>query len=81
MSKAREFIDFWIENSVHAVEQFRIPGASQDVANLAARCIENAKAQGISDADIEAEIGDVAEYIRGKLKEANKAETDRRNPK
>ena len=39
--KAREFIDFWIENSVHAAEQFH--GASQDVADLTARYIEAAK--------------------------------------
>jgi len=29
MRKAREFIDFWIENSVHAAEQFH--GASQEL--------------------------------------------------
>ena len=80
MSKAREFIDFWIENSVHAVEQFRTRGASQDVADLTARLVENAKAQGISEADMKAEVGDMAEYIRDKLKAANKTESDRRNP-
>ena len=48
-AKAREFIDFWIENSVHAVEQFRTRGASQDVSDLTARLIENAEAQGISE--------------------------------
>ena len=34
MSKAREFVDFWIENSVHAKEQFKMLGASQDVSEL-----------------------------------------------
>jgi hypothetical protein len=80
VSKTREFIDFWIENSVHAVEQFRIGGASQDVAELAQRCIEAAKGQGISEADLKAEIGDLAEYIQGKLKGANNAESDRHRP-
>ena len=80
MSKAREFIDFWIENSVHAVEQFRTRGAPQDVADLTARLVENAKAQGISEADMTAEVGDMGEYIRSKLKAVNKTESDRRNP-
>jgi hypothetical protein len=79
-AKAREFIDFWIDNSVHAAEQFRTGGASQDVADLTGRCIEAAKALEISEPDMQAEIGDVAEYIRGKLKAANKAENDRHRP-
>lgn len=79
-TKAREYIDFWIENSVHATEQFRTPGASQNVADLAARCITSAQDQGISEIDLRAEIGDVAEYIRAKLEAANKAENDRQRP-
>ena len=79
MSKAREYIDYWIENSIHAVEQFRAIGASQDVADLTTRCIESAKAQGFSEADMQAEIGDISEYIRSKLRVANKAESDRKN--
>jgi hypothetical protein len=75
--QAREFIDFWIENSVHAVEQSSTPGASQDVAQLTQRCIDMAKSQGITEEAIRAEIGDVAEYIRGKLNAANQAEQDR----
>ena len=46
MSKAREFVDFWIENSVHAKEQFKMLGASQDVSELTRRCIEAAKDHG-----------------------------------
>jgi hypothetical protein len=76
-AKAREFIDYWIENSVHAAEQFGMLGASQDVSELTRRCIEMAKGQGISEKDMQAEIGDVAEYIRGKLGDVNQAEKDR----
>ena len=79
MSKAREFIDFWVENSVHAVEQYRAAGASQDVSELTGRCIEAAKGQGISERDLIAEIGDVADYIRSKLKAANKVGSGRRS--
>ncbi len=36
-TKAREFIDFWIENSVHLTERLRTAGASQDVTELTSR--------------------------------------------
>ena len=76
-AKAREFIDFWIENSVHATEPYGIAGAEQDVTQLARRCVQAAKGQGISEAEMQAEIGDVAEYIQDKLKAANEAESER----
>lgn len=79
MSDIREYIDFWVENSIHAAEQYRAPGASQDVTELVRRCVEAAEGQGISKADMEAEIGDLAGYLREKLMAANKTETDRRN--
>jgi hypothetical protein len=60
MNKAREFIDFWILNSVHPVEQYRTPGASQDVAELNRRLIGAAEAQGLSEPELQAEIGDLA---------------------
>jgi hypothetical protein len=80
VSNAREFIDFWISNSVHATEQYGTQGASQDVSELTARLIEAAKGQGLSEADLQAEIGDVAAYIGDQLKAVNKAESERRKP-
>ena len=78
MSRAREFLDFWIENSVHASEEFRSPGASQRVDELLGRCVRAAEGQGISKADLEAEVGNLADYIGDKLEAANKTESDRR---
>jgi hypothetical protein len=80
VSNAREFIDFWMENSVHAVEQYRTAGASQDVAELTRRLIEAAKGQGISESDLQAEIGEISAYIGDRLKAANRAESERRKP-
>ncbi|MCC8960503.1 hypothetical protein H8B02_46025 [Bradyrhizobium sp. Pear77] len=80
MSKAREFIDFWIENSIHAVEQYRTAGASQDVTELTGRLVKAAKGQGLSEADLQAEIGDISHYIADRLKAANQAESERRKP-
>ncbi|WP_441260043.1 hypothetical protein AB7008_31280 [Bradyrhizobium sp. 521_C7_N1_3] len=77
---AREFIDFWVENSIHAVEQYQTAGASQDVAELTRRLVEVAKGQGISETDVRAEIGDIAAYIEELLRAVNKAESERRRP-
>jgi hypothetical protein len=77
MTAARDFIDFWIENSVHAEEQAGQPGGSQDADELARRCIEMAKSQDIAEDVIRHEVGDIANYIRAKLRDANKAERDR----
>jgi hypothetical protein len=79
-AKAQEFIDFWIETSVHAAEQYGTPGSEQGVAELARRCVEAAKGQGLSEADMQAEVGDVADYIRRKLKAANNVENARHKP-
>lgn len=79
MSKAREFVDFWTENSIHAVEQYGGVGASQDVAELSQRLIGAAKGQGISEADLRAEIGEISDYVGGRLRAANDAESERRN--
>lgn len=77
-TRAREYIDFWIENSVHAVEQFGTPGASQDVSILVERLIEGARGQGINEKAMRQEVGDLTEYVRAKLAAANKSETERR---
>jgi hypothetical protein len=77
MSETREFIDFWIENSVHAAEGCGA-GGEQDVAELTRRFIEAAKGQGIAEADLRAEIGDIFSYVRQKLNAANKAENEQR---
>ena len=76
-TKAREFIDFWIENSVHPREHYGMPGAEQHVAELVRRLVEAARAQGISEKAMTAEVANVTEYVRGKLAEANRAEKDR----
>ena len=41
------------------------------------RLIEDAKGQGISEKDMQDEVGDLTEYVRDKLRAAKKAEDDR----
>jgi hypothetical protein len=75
---AREFIDFWIENSIHAAEHNGDAGATQDVDELVRRCVDMAGGQGLTEAAMRAEVGDIGAYIRDKLKAANKTENARR---
>jgi hypothetical protein len=75
VSKTRGFIDFWVENSVHPAEQFRAPEASQDEARACPPSCRGSKEQGISETDLQAEIGEVRSCVRDKLSEANQAES------
>jgi len=76
-ASAREYIDFWIETSVHAIEQFGTPGASQDVDELVRRLVAGAAGEGITEQAMRDEVGDLAAYVRDRLKAANKAESNR----
>jgi len=60
----REFIDFWIENSIHAAEREGNAGATQNVDELVRRCVDMAKGQGFTEAEMRADVGDIAAHIR-----------------
>jgi hypothetical protein len=77
-AKAREFIDFWIENSVHPREPYGVTSAEQGAEELVRRLVKAAGAQGVSEKDMTAEVGDLTEFIRSKLWNANQAEKDRK---
>jgi hypothetical protein len=79
LSKAKEFIDFWVENSIHAREPYGAAGAEQGVEELARRLLAAAGDQGISEAALVKEVGDVAAYLRAKVQAANTTEDDRRD--
>ena len=72
------FIDFWIENSVHAAERNGALGAEQDASALTSRCVDMASSLGLSNAALEQELGDPAAYINAKLMTANALERDQR---
>jgi len=76
-TEAREYIEFWIETSVHAAEQYGTLGASQNVSELVRRLVEGAKGQGISEHDMTSEVGDLSNYVRDKLATVNRVEKDR----
>ena len=78
-AKAREFIDFWVENSVHAAEEYGTAGGEQGAIELARRCLEMAASQGFSKTDIETEVGNLIAYLQEELVSANKRERDRQD--
>jgi hypothetical protein len=75
---AREYAEFWAENSIHARELDGSRGAEQDLAELVRALIEGAKGQGVSEQDMIAEVGDLREYVGNKLLAANQIENNRR---
>ncbi len=74
----REFVEFWLENSVHADEQFGPRRRRADIQELADRLIRFGAGQGYTKQQIEAEIGDVYEYIRASIDRQNTDEAVRR---
>jgi len=76
-SVTREFIEFWIENSVHAREQRGAAGAGQNAPVLTRRCVEMASSTGLSRAALDEEVGGLSSYIGAKLAAANKLERER----
>lgn len=75
---ARDFIDCWIENCVHASEASSAVGAEQDVSILTGRCLETASTLGLSKAALEQEVGNLSAYIGSKLVVVNNLERTRR---
>ena len=62
VNKTAHFVGDWIEE--HVVEQPTLVPAGVDVAQeLASQCIADAQDEGIAAEDIQAEVGDIREYI------------------
>jgi hypothetical protein len=77
VTQAREFVDFWLSNSVHADEQFVVRRNRKAVQILADKMIRAAKDQGFDRDQMEAEIGDIYSFIRASIDSQNVDETAR----
>lgn len=64
------FVDLWIQAHVCA-EGYQSKDDSGLAQDLARKCVEMAQTEGISASDIEAEFGDIIEYVRWQIKRVN----------
>ena len=83
MATAKDFVEFWLETSVHADEEFGVRRGRLEIQQLVDNLMRAAEAQGFKQQQIETELGgDVFEYIRGCVERKNQAEDARlRNEK
>ncbi len=74
---AKEFVDFWLKNSVHPDEQLQPRRQREEIDLLVDNLVIAANAQGFTKEAIEAEIGDIFAFIKAKIDEENEQETKR----
>ncbi|WJR77356.1 hypothetical protein [Bradyrhizobium sp. NP1] len=78
MATAKEFVDFWLDNSVHADESFGVRRGRIEVERLVEGLLRAAEAQGFSKEQVEAELGgDIYAHIRARIDRQNEAEAKR----
>ena len=77
MTAARIFVEFWLTNSVHPDEQMVSHRRREAVQGLADQLISAARDQGLDQSQIEAEIGDIYDYIRASIDSQNGSEAAR----
>jgi len=68
MTTAQEFVQFWLENSDYADEQYGARRGRADVQQLADNLVRAAEGQGFSREQMEAELGgDIYAFIRASI--------------
>jgi hypothetical protein len=78
VATAKEFVEFWLENSVHADEPLGTRRGRPEVQQLAENLVRAAEAQGFARQQIEAALGgDIYDFIRASIDRQNKAEGSR----
>jgi hypothetical protein len=79
VATAKDFVDFWLENSVHADEQFQVKRGRAEVDRLVENLVRAAEAQGFTRKQIEDELGgDIRAFIRASIDRQNSSEEARR---
>jgi hypothetical protein len=68
--KVRTFVDFWVQSHIRA-EGYQAKGDTRLAKALVRKCVEMAQTDGISASDIEAEFGDIVEYVHWQIKRVN----------
>jgi hypothetical protein len=68
--QAIEFVESWVSENIGA-KGHQAEGVNPQAEALAAQCIKAAKAEGISQAEIDAAFDDLTKFIAGEIEEAN----------
>ena len=78
MASAKEYVEFWLENSVHADEQFAARRGRVEVSRLAENLVRAAEAQGFTRKQMEDELGgDIDAFIRARIDRQNESQDER----
>lgn len=78
--RALAFVEEWTADHIHAVAPAPAGDNSQAKA-LALQCLADAKAQGISEAEISESIDDLTAFMAGAITEAGEREVHRLSEK
>jgi len=78
VSAVREFVEFWLENSIHADEQFGAKRGRMQVDRLVESLVQAAEGQGFTRKQVEDELGgDLHVFIRVSIDRLNESEEAR----
>ena len=78
VATAKEFVEFWLENSVHADEPLGTRRGRPEIQRLVENLVRAAEAQGFAKQQIETELGgDIYDFIRASIDRQNEAEGSR----
>ena len=78
MATPKEFVEFWLENSVHADEHFGAKRGRMEVDRLVESLVQAAEAQGFTRKQVEDELGgDIHAFIRASIDRQNESEDAR----
>ena len=78
VTTAKEYVEFWLENSVHADEQFGARRGPIEVDRLAESLVRAAESQGFTRKQMEDELGgDIRAFIRESIDRQNASEQAR----
>jgi len=78
MATPKEFVEFWLENSVHADEQFGAKRGRLEVDRLVEGLVQAAEAQGFTRKQVEDEVGgNIHASIRASIDRQNEFEDTR----
>jgi|KBSSwiStaDraftv2_1062776.scaffolds.fasta_scaffold07037_2 20S proteasome alpha/beta subunit len=78
--RGQNFIDQWIENNIFA-EGYAPEGDDTEARQLAERCLEAAKEEGVSKNEIEEAVGEIVAYLSAAVERVNDEEVERQAAK